>query len=184
MMAHLRSIALPRQTVLAPWVLLAVSMCMAVAVMGQRRLVDERDQAQGWFLPVRGTVMQDGERIKDYNLILYKDNKVVAPPHIDKKGRFHLELDIDAAYTVHISKPGYAQKIIYVDTSLPKDLVTYPDYEMTLGLIADASTSVDPFYSDFPSGIVRWNPEMEGFYHSEQYMAHIQSKLSGYATAQ
>ncbi len=183
-MARIRIIALAPHSLLLPWALLLCSFLFAATVFGQKRLVDKRDQAQGWFLPVHGKVIQGGERCTDYTLTVYKDNKVLAPASIDKKGRFNLELDIDQAYTVRVSKPGFADKLIYIDTTLPKDQVTYPDYEMTLNLIASGDHSVDPFYADFPSGIIRWNEEMDGFYHNEGYLAHIQSKLTGFAKVQ
>ena len=70
-----------------------------------------------------------------------------------------------------------------METKLPEDLVSYPDYEMYVDLRPLNGTQVDPFYSDFPSAIVRYDAEMGGFYHSETYMAHIQTKLAGYASA-
>lgn len=183
-MVRTRTIALQSNSTLLPWVLLIASLLSSVAVFGQKRLVDKRSQAEGWFLPVHGRVLEKGEKCTDYHVVLYKDNKVLAPVVIDKKGRFVLELDIDNAYTVRIGKPGYTDKLLYIDTALPKDRVVYPDYEMVVGLTPVGDSGIDPFYADFPTGIVRWSPEMEGFYHSEPYLAHIQSKLTGYATAQ
>ncbi len=183
-MVRTRTLPRPTAVIILPWLLLAASLLSAVAVLGQKRLVDERDQAAGWFLPVHGRVMVDGARSTDHTVTVYRDNKQLAPVKVDKRGRFMLELDIDQAYTVRVSKPGYTDKLVYIDTALPKDRVVYPDYEMTFGLLPAGDTGIDPFYADFPTGIVRWDPEMEGFYHSENYLAHIQSKLTGYATAQ
>jgi hypothetical protein len=74
-------------------------------------------------------------------------------------------------------------KLLYVDATLPNDLVTYPDYELYANILPENAKNIDPFYSDFPSAIIRWNEEMQEFYHSEHYLSHIQTKLAGYASA-
>ena len=153
------------------------------AAEGQGTLVDRRDQAEGWYLPVHGQVLIDGEKATNYQLVLYKDNVELSKLEGDKRGRFELELDIDANYTVRENKEGYQEKMIHIETKLPKDLVRYPDYACTLSLQKEASTNIDPFYTDFPSAIIRYNEELGGFYHSEHYLTHIQTKLSGFANA-
>ena len=152
-------------------------------VLAQGKLVDRRDQAQGWYVPVHGQVLAEGKKTDGYTLFLYKDNVELGRLESDKRGRFELELDIDASYAIRITKPGYQEKLLTVETTLPKDLVNYPDYECTVSLQKTASPNVDPFYTDFPSAIIRYNAEVGGFYHSEPYLSHIQTKLSGYAKA-
>ena len=149
----------------------------------QGKLVDRRDQAQGWYVPVHGQVLSEGKRTEGYKLFLYKDNVELGMLESNRKGRFELELDIDTKYTVRITKDGFQEKLLVIDTSLPQDLVSYPDYECTVSLQRTASENVDPFYTDFPSAIIRYNEELGGFYHSEHYLSHIQTKLAGYAQA-
>jgi len=156
---------------------------LANLLFGQGRLVDERAQAEGWYLPVHGHVMIDGKNAEGYELTLYKQNELQGKVEPGRKGKFELQLDIDQVYTLMVTKPGYEMKLIYIDTTLPKDLLEYQAYECFLNLLPVNARNVDPFYHDFPSAIVRWNDEMGGFYHSEQYLAHIQTRLAGYATA-
>ncbi len=155
----------------------------ATASFGQSKLVDRRDQAEGWYVPVHGQVMIEGKKADGYQVILYKENVELGKLEADKKGRFELELDIDAAYAIRIVKDGYQEKFVNVETTLPKDLVKYPAYECTVSLQKVASQNIDPFYTDFPSAIVRYNEELGGFYHSEHYLTHIQTKLAGFAAA-
>ena len=54
-------------------------------------------------------------------------------------------------------KDGFQEKIVNIETALPKDLVKYPAYECTVSLQKTASPNVDAFYTDFPSAIVRYN---------------------------
>lgn len=158
-------------------------MTASVLAFGQGKLVDRRDQAEGWYVPVHGQVSVDGKKTDGYELILYKDNVELGKLEATKKGRFELELDIDQMYTLRIVKAGYQEKMLYLDTTLPQDLVKYPDYECYINLQVDNAKNIDPFYTDFPSAIVRYDTEMGGFYHSEHYLTHIQTKLAGYASA-
>lgn len=152
-------------------------------VSAQGKLVDRRDQAEGWYLPVHGQVLVDGKKVDAYQLVLYKDNVELGKLQSDNRGRFELELDIDATYNIRIIKEGFQEKLLAIETALPKDLVKYPDYECTVSLQQTASPNIDPFYTDFPSAIVRYNEELGGFYHSEHYLSHIQTKLAGFAQA-
>jgi hypothetical protein len=163
--------------------ILICSWGLAGLLFGQSRLVDDRNQAEGWYLPVHGHVMIDGKNAEGYEITLYKQNEQLSKIEPGKKGKFELQLDIDQVYTLMVTKPGYEMKLIYIDTTLPKDLVEYQAYECFLNLLPVSTGNVDPFYHDFPGAIVRWNEEMGGFYHSEQYLTHIQTRLAGYATA-
>lgn len=149
----------------------------------QSRLVDKRDQAEGWYLPVQGEVTVEGQQTSEFEVTVYRDNEDMGKITADKKGRFNLELDIDRSYTLMISKPGYQNKMIYLDTALPEGLVTYPAYDCFVNLMPSNATNIDPFYTDFPSAIVRYDAEQGGFYHSDNYLTHIQTKLAGYAKA-
>ena len=127
--------------------------------------------------------MLNGEKADSYELVLYKDNVELGRAASGKKGHFELELDIDQHYSIRVVKPGYQEKMVYFDTTLPKDLVQYPAYDCFVNLVPSDTTKMDPFYNDFPSAIVRYDAEMGGFYHSEHYLTHIQTRVAGIASA-
>ena len=162
--------------------LLSIALFTGSEMLAQGNLVDQRDQAEGWYLPLHGIVMADGEKVEDFDLIVYKDNVEMGKLKSDRKGRFELELDIDAFYTIRIIKEGFQEKMVYINTNLPPDLVKYPDYECSVNL-QRPNTQGDPFYSDFPSAIIKWDETQGGFYHSEHYLDHIQTRLAGVASA-
>lgn len=163
--------------------LATTALLMTISAMGQAKLVDRRDQAQGWYVPVHGRVLVDGKTTDGYVVHLFKDNVEMGEVASNKKGRFELELDLDQTYTLELVKEGFMRKYIYLDTSVPKDLVQYPSYECTVGLEKNAASNIDPFYRDFPSAIIRYDAELGGFNHNEHYYTHIQTKLVGYANA-
>ncbi len=144
----------------------------------ERLLVESREQAEGWYLPVHGEVTRDGKKAQDVTVKVFKENEELGTFPADKSGEFDLELDLDFVFTLLIESPGCQLKIINVDTHLPKDLVKYPAYECFVNMeAADKTSAADPFYLDFPSAIVRYNEELGGYYHSEAYLQHIHNKL-------
>ena len=164
--------------------LFLISMTTSTWVRAQGKLVDRRDQAEGWYLPVRGQVTANGKDAPNVEIMLYKDNEEIGKVPVKKNGSFELNLDLDQFFTVMVKMSGFQTKVIYVDTTLPQDLVTYPDYACFVNLMPTKAQNIETFYTDFPSAIVRWNPELKGFFHSENYLTHIQARLSGYASAE
>lgn len=146
----------------------------------QQTIIDTRDQAQGWYLPVECTVTANGGNTNQVAVTLYKDNEqVVELPPEKKRSSFQLDLDIDSYYTIRVSKEGYREKLVYVDTHLPENQVKYGKYPCYVNLEPmDRFQHSDPFYLDFPSAIVRWNEEKQMFTHSDGYLADIQLKVA------
>lgn len=163
--------------------LLLFSLCTVKSTYAQGNLVDKREQATGWYVPVTGQVTLQGEKAEGAEITLYKENEEIIVVQTNPKGKYALELDLDAAYSIQFKQAGFQTKMIYMDTSLPKDLVKYPAYVCKVDLLPEGTQQADPFFTDFPSAIVRYDPEMGGFYHSAAYLAHIQAKFNNYASA-
>ncbi len=145
----------------------------------EKKLVESRDQAQGWYLPVKGNVTFSGAKAGDFTITVYQDNKELGQVKASRKGAFNLELDLDNYFAVKVEKEGYLPKLVYFDTHMPEHQVAYPAYICNLNLEpADKFSHSDPFYLDFPSAIVRWNEELKGFYHNEGYLSDIQVKMA------
>ncbi len=160
-----------------------LTISFSASLFAQGKLVDRRDQAEGWYVPIHGEVIVEGDKADDVHLTLYKGSTELGSLTTKKKGTFDLELDIDQVYMVRLIKEGHQEKVIWIDTSLPADLVDYPDYFCFVQLSPGNMDRVDPFYHDFPSALIRYSAEKGGFYHSEDYLTHITTKLSGIATA-
>ncbi|MFZ1688733.1 MAG: hypothetical protein WAU70_14990 [Flavobacteriales bacterium] len=156
---------------------------LATGVFAQGKIVDRRDQAEGWYLPVHGAVLADSKKADEVTVRLYKDNEQLPDVPVAKDGTFLAELDIDHSYTLLVMKPGYQNEMITVDTTLPEGLVEYPAYECTVNLdpANKYAGKEEGFFLDFPSAVVSYSAEQGGFYHNEHYMDHIKGKLAGYA---
>ncbi len=142
-----------------------------------QKLVDERDQASGWYVPVNVKVTTERGKAGDVDVTLYKDNAVVTSFKA-KKGIFSLSLDLDNAYSFIVEQEGYRPKTIYVDTHVPATQVQYGAFPCFVNLeAADKFTHSDPFYLDFPGAIIRWDDQAQAFVPSTGYVTDIQSKM-------
>ena len=156
----------------------AILFIMAPALCQAQKLVDSRDQATGWYVPVNINVTAEGGKVRGVEVLIYKDNTLIQTIQ-PKEGKFTLNLDLDNAYTFTINKEGYLSKSVYMDTHLPKDKVQYSEYTCYANLeAADKFSHSDMFYTDFPGAIVRWDPSLNAFAPSSQYLTDIQSKIA------
>ncbi len=154
-----------------------IALFVAPAFCHAQKLVESRDQASGWYVPVNLKVTAGGSKAKNLVIQVYQDNELLQEVH-SKKGKFTLNLDLDNSYTFVLNQEGYRAKSVLIDTHVPVKLVEYSEYECFMNLeAADKFTHSDPFYMDFPGAIVRWNEEAHGFMPSLGYLADIQSKI-------
>lgn len=139
--------------------------------------------AEGLYLPVEGQAYIKGRKAGPCVVELFKDNVLMSPVQVDDKGAFLLELDLDQSYTVRIGKEGYESKLLLIDTSLPADVQKYAALDCSVELIpTGAAKSGEEFYADFPSTIIRWDPNTKEFLPSSTYLSHIQEKLGNMAS--
>lgn len=151
---------------------------LACSWVSAQKLVETREQAQGWYVPVIGKVTAEGSKATHLNVQFYKGDRLLDEFTSDN-GKFHLELDLNNTFTLILSKDGYLTKMLQFDTHVPDTLVVYPAY----GCFADLESSEkfthsDPFYLDFPSALISWDGPRQGFYHSMGYLTDIRAKVA------
>lgn len=155
-----------------------------VSVIAQQSIIDHRNEAEGWYLPVTCKVTAQGGSANEVTITIYKDNVEVGKVEPTKKRSVpELQLDIDSYYTVRFEKAGYLEKSVCIDTHLPPEQVRYGAYQCNVNLEPmDKFAYSDPFYLDFPSALVRWDPDKQTFLHSDPYLTDIQVKVALLAT--
>jgi len=145
----------------------------------KKPIVESRDQAEGWYLPVFGQVFESGKVSEGAMVKVYLDNKTLGTFPVSKKGAFKLELDLDRHYTIEFSKEGFITKRISVNTTLDEDVVEYSPYDCFVNLTPESElSSINEDVLDFPAAVVSYNYDLKGFFHSDKYMAHITDMLN------
>ena len=164
-------------TCMKPTTLALFALISAPVICHGQNLVESRDQATGWYVPVNIKVTAEGAKTTDMNVTVYKDNELLQEIH-STKSKVTLNLDLDNTYTFILQQEGYRPKSVYMDTHVPDQLVQYAAYDCSMNLeAADKFTHADPFYLDFPAAIVRWDNEAEGFLPDPGYLTDIQSRI-------
>ncbi|HRH38798.1 MAG TPA: hypothetical protein PK760_10660 [Flavobacteriales bacterium] len=130
-------------------------------------------------LPFAVSVTANGAEADRFTVTLYKDNEQVVELPPSEHGAFELALEFNAQFSIRISKAGYRDKVLAVNTEVPpgsgsEELIVYTvDLEPM-----DRFAHADPFYLDFPSALVQWDEATGEFTHSERYLANIQLKMA------
>lgn len=131
------------------------------------------------LLPFVVSVTANGEEAEQFTVTLYKGNEQVAQLPPSDHGAFELELDLNEHFSIRVSKDGYRDKVIAVNTVSPVAVEFHETVMYTVDLEPiDRFAHADPFYLDFPSGLVQWDEATSSFAHSEHYLADIQLKIA------
>jgi hypothetical protein len=114
----------------------------------------------------------EGEPLKGVTLKLYKGSRLVSKIPATGIHPASFLLEQNTGYILYYSKPGYLDRIIQINTSLPENVSPDPlflfDVEMDMLTLEMEST-----VSDFPAGIISYDQETEKFERSEVYSQGI-----------
>lgn len=118
------------------------------------------------------------EKIKNIHIYLYLESDKIDSVVIDSSSDFSFPLLRNKKYCIQIIASGYIGRYITIDTTLPKEVKSYPQFgfEFTMEL-KKAMTGVDDYYLDFPIAHINYNPKTDKFDYSHKYTAFMQSKL-------
>ncbi len=134
-------------------------------------------------LPLLVSVTASGSGCGHFNVVLFKGNERVAELPPTKHSAFQLDLDLNEHFSVRVEKQGYREKTISIDTHVPEGVIADEPVAYTVDLEPlDRFAHADPFYLDFPCGLIQWNEADARFDHNEPYLTDIQLKIALLAT--
>ena len=132
------------------------------------------------LLPFLVNVTSEDDAADHCTVVIFKDNQQEAELPPTKHNTFKLALEKGTSYTIRISKEGYHEKAVFVDTRVPENVeMRDGGYACVVTLEpADRYAQADPFYLDFPSAVVRWDEARGEFAHSESYLTDLAGKMA------
>lgn len=133
-------------------------------------------------LQVTGIAVDEHEEVLDgVEITLFKRNEemewgqVSMVPYHDHN--FTFTLDRDEYYTIQVSKPGYAKRLIVFSTSMPEGVSKETlNYEFVVSLFKEKKFK-DDFYLDFPIALISYNKKRNNFENNDKYTHFIKSNL-------
>jgi hypothetical protein len=125
-----------------------------------------------WFLPVYGRVKNGKTKVDGATIRLYKENCIVRTYQTEKNGKFEMELDLGAYYTLEVVKEGYITKRIGINTvsKVEFERMDYQPYGVDINLTSeDSYVGVNIDMLDYPFALVSYDHHDSMFVHDENY---------------
>jgi hypothetical protein len=114
---------------------------------------------------------------------LYKDNNAVDSIWVGPKKEFKFRLEKNSNYTVRISRQGYADRAVWVDTELPPGVDYNPVFRFHFEtLLMERSAVKNTDVLDFPIALVYYDEGKGWFDYSRKYTSKIKTAIAGNGT--
>lgn len=114
-------------------------------------------------------------RLKDYEVKVYDGNSLVMNFFVPNTKGFSVSLDQEKSYTIEISKEGFFEKRIAINTLIYGTQKFQYEIAFDAEVVAKDNPFVDPYYLDFPASIIRFNSDEACFEVNEKYTTFIQN---------
>jgi hypothetical protein len=141
------------------------------------------------FLVIQGRVTDNGPRVKGVTVRLFKGNSKIDSVYTGKNGEFQFSLGKDYFYTIELSKFGFENTCVLINSSRwdvdpqNEDKRYQVDFEVELipEIENKKNLSLSEQYLDvidFPKVIIGYmSGEDEGFYSDKKYMKYVKESL-------
>lgn len=91
---------------------------------------------------------------------------------------FYLSLKRDSYYTIRVSKPGYASKLICVNTQSNSEINGLYLFQFEVALITETEAKkLDQDAIDFPVALIYFDPDDQAFNYNKKYTASLKKQL-------
>jgi tetratricopeptide (TPR) repeat protein len=130
-------------------------------------------------LAIDGLVKEEtGGRLTGAKVALYRDGVQVETQTSERNGRFEFFLDFDHEFTIRVSKSGFVEKIIYVNThGVPPDEQAFGyEWPITVELFTRVE-GVDYSLLEKPIGKIYYEERVQNFVGDNAYMRQIEDEL-------
>lgn len=130
-------------------------------------------------LAIDGLVKEEGGgRLTGAKVALYRDGVQVETQTSERNGRFEFFLDFDHEFTIRVSKAGFVEKIIYVNThGVPIDEQAFGyEWPITVELFTRID-GVDYSVLEKPIGKIYYEGKVQNFVGDNAYMRQIEDEL-------
>ena len=131
-------------------------------------------------LAIVGKCVQGENDVREYKVVLYDGNEKINSKEVIKERDFAFVLKKNKSYSIQITKSGYLNRLISVDTHLPANVSISPvfrfvfEIEMKKQLKKSAS---DDDALDFPLVLISYNSELDRFDYNRKYTAKIKEDI-------
>jgi hypothetical protein len=123
-------------------------------------------------LEVSFLLSDQNDFVNKYMIYIYKNGEIDDSVEIKRKNPVYMLLELNSYYCLRIVKPGFKDRMVLVDTSVPKEKETeifHFDFEIEMLDRQEPANTLD----DLPVAYLKFNPSKENFNYSEKYAESI-----------
>lgn len=124
-------------------------------------------------LEISSLLTAKGKIVNNYTITLLCDGVEIWKKEIKKSRPVYINLEPNKVFSLLYSKPGYADKIVIVNTELP-------DIRLSRNMFFEYDIELDPAHStqkgefhDYPVALIRYNTKANEFSYSQSYFSEV-----------
>ena len=149
---------------------------LSVGVQGTCSVLSKRDTME--CLEITGMVTINEKPQSDVTVQLWLENAEITKIELKKEFKFKFFLKKNAAYSIVVSRPGYLNRIVSISTRLPMDVTTEDLFRFNFEMeLIPETAAKDPFYTDFPTANISYNPVLDAFENDDKYSKNIKKAM-------
>lgn len=129
-------------------------------------------------LEMSGYVLKDDKKMDGALVKLYQNNTIVNKMLTKSNARFKFLLFSDNEYMIEVTKDGFMDERVYINTKSSADLDDKYYFEFIVDLM-DASKfkNIDASNLDFPTAIIKYDSGEDEYVHDKGYSQQVRNDL-------
>lgn len=129
-------------------------------------------------LEMSGYILKDEKKVEGSLVKLYQNNVIVNKMLTKSNARFKFLLFSDNEYMIEVSKDGFMEERVYINTKSAANLDDKYFFEFIVDLVdANKYKNVDASNLDFPTAIIKYDAGEDEYVHDKGYTQQVRNDL-------
>jgi hypothetical protein len=129
-------------------------------------------------LEMSGFILKDDKKVEGALVKLYQNNTIVNKMLTKSNARFKFLLFSDNEYMIEVTKEGFMEERVYINTKISADLDDKYFFEFIVDLMdANKFKNVDASNLDFPTAIIKYDVGEDEYVHDKGYSQQVRNDL-------
>lgn len=149
----------------------------AIALVGLSSFV-KTYMASPSVLDMSGYVLHNEKKVEGALVKLYENNVIVNKMQTKANSRFRFLLFSNNEYMIEISKQGFMDERVYINTKSNADMDDKYFFEFIVDLVDENKyKNVDASSLDFPTAIIKYDLGEDDYVHDKGYSQQVRNDL-------
>jgi hypothetical protein len=129
-------------------------------------------------LDMSGYVLYNEKKVEGAMVKLYENNVIVNKMQTKANSRFRFLLFSNNEYMIEISKQGFMDERVYINTKSNADMADKYFFEFIVDLVDENKyKNVDASSLDFPTAIIKYDLGEDDYVHDKGYSQQVRNDL-------